>query len=97
MTLSLLERIERAARGPRRNPRDAFETVGPGRIARMLLPCPSRGPILDEREVPCCGGRLRVERKFTCSHVGNPDGAAWAIVCQDCILRNGEATADGTA
>lgn len=76
-----------ARRTPIRSPRrpDAFEERVPGIKTRILPDCEYRGEELERREVPCCGGKVRLQRRFRCSHPRGPgEMGAWDIVCARC-------------
>ncbi len=84
----LADRIEAAARIARTygHRKARFEERTPGVKTRILDECGYRGDVKDVRDVPCCGGKVRREELFPCSHPLNESGGAWSIMCQGCVL-----------
>lgn len=62
---------------------ESYRQEGAGRKIRNLPVCPFRGGLLAEREIPCCGGGVRIEQLFQCTHKGAPLTVSGKI-CQGC-------------
>ncbi len=88
MNSSLTERLKAAARVARTVGGELaqFDERTPGVRTRILTACAHRGEVKDRRQAPCCGGKVRQEELFACSHPRNGWREAWSIVCQGCIL-----------
>lgn len=96
--MTLQERLEAAAaeyaaRGRPSGETERMEELTSGVKTFVLRPCPHRGAVLDTTDVPCCGGKVRRNERFACSHPRNTGGDAWSMMCQKCILAAQDAPA----